>query len=175
MKGPEYNIVNSVVSTRIQGPFNMEKLALSIPGTEYEPEVFPALITRWLNPKATLILFSTGRFVSNSPSVTTAMDAISAVAKEISAIEGRPLELEKPKVVNIVATSDFKTVIDLEEFVSGNENCLYEPEQFPGAICRLKNSVVVLVFGTGKVVCVGAKSEEDFRMAFGWLEENLGT
>jgi len=39
---------------------------------------------------------------------------------------------------------------------------MYEPEQFPGAIYRMESpSVVFLIFSNGKIVCVGAKKEED--------------
>lgn len=39
---------------------------------------------------------------------------------------------------------------------------MYEPEQFPSAIYRMDGRrVVSLIFSTGKIVCVGAKKEED--------------
>ena len=37
----------------------------------------------------------------------------------------------------------------------------YNPDQFPGAVFRLKNpKTATLLFSTGKMVCTGAKSEE---------------
>jgi len=39
---------------------------------------------------------------------------------------------------------------------------MYEPEQFPGLMYRMESPrVVFLIFSTGKIVCVGAKKEED--------------
>jgi len=39
---------------------------------------------------------------------------------------------------------------------------MYEPEQFPAVIYRMESpKVVFLIFATGKIVCVGAKREED--------------
>lgn len=39
---------------------------------------------------------------------------------------------------------------------------VYEPEQFPAAMYRMESPrVVFLMFSTGKIVCVGAKKEED--------------
>lgn len=39
---------------------------------------------------------------------------------------------------------------------------MYEPEQFPSAIYRMDGPrVVFLISSTGKIVCVGAKKEED--------------
>jgi transcription initiation factor TFIID TATA-box-binding protein len=39
---------------------------------------------------------------------------------------------------------------------------MYEPEQFPGAVYRMDEpKVVFLIFSAGKLVCVGAKKEQD--------------
>jgi transcription initiation factor TFIID TATA-box-binding protein len=39
---------------------------------------------------------------------------------------------------------------------------MYEPEQFPGAVFRMDvPKVVFLIFSAGKLVCVGAKKEQD--------------
>ncbi len=43
---------------------------------------------------------------------------------------------------------------------------MYEPEHFPGVICRMKEpKCVLLIFSTGKLVCVGATREEDIYKA----------
>jgi transcription initiation factor TFIID TATA-box-binding protein len=39
---------------------------------------------------------------------------------------------------------------------------MYEPEQFPGLIYRMDEpKVVILLFASGKLVCTGAKKEEE--------------
>jgi transcription initiation factor TFIID TATA-box-binding protein len=39
---------------------------------------------------------------------------------------------------------------------------MYEPEQFPGLIYRMDEpKVVILLFASGKLVCTGAKKEQD--------------
>ncbi|NYT01121.1 MAG: TATA-box-binding protein, partial [Methanocellales archaeon] len=44
----------------------------------------------------------------------------------------------------------------------GLENIEYEPEQFPGLVYRIKEpKVVVLVFGSGKLVVTGGKTLKD--------------
>ena len=41
------------------------------------------------------------------------------------------------------------------------DNVMYEPEQFPGLIYRMKDpKTVLLLFASGKIVCTGAKSKE---------------
>ena len=51
---------------------------------------------------------------------------------------------------------------------------MYEPEQFPGLILRMKEpKVVCLVFSTGKGVCTGAKSEEIVTIAVNKLYDEF--
>jgi transcription initiation factor TFIID TATA-box-binding protein len=53
----------------------------------------------------------------------------------------------------------------------GLENVEYEPEQFPGLVYRVKKPhVVMLLFGSGKIVCTGGKNTEDVLKA---VEEQL--
>jgi len=51
---------------------------------------------------------------------------------------------------------------------------MYEPEQFPGLIYRMDvPKVVILLFASGKLVCTGAKKEEDVYEAVTKLHETL--
>jgi len=51
---------------------------------------------------------------------------------------------------------------------------MYEPEQFPGMMYRMESpGVVFLIFSTGKIVCVGAKKEEDVYEAVEKLRRRL--
>jgi len=46
------------------------------------------------------------------------------------------------------------------------ENIEYEPEQFPGLVYRLENpKVVVLLFGSGKLIITGGKEPADAKKA----------
>ena len=70
----------------------------------------------------------------------------------------------KIEVQNIVASSDLEQEINLNTvaITLGLEKVEYEPEQFPGLVYRLDSpKVVVLLFGSGKMVCTGAKVPED--------------
>ncbi len=49
-----------------------------------------------------------------------------------------------------------------------------EPEQFPGLVCRLKEPrVVVLLFGSGKLVCTGARRPSDVSLAVEKITKEL--
>ena len=60
----EVRIVNVVASTRVQGELDIEKLAFMLKHANYEPELFPGLVYRRQKPKATLIMFASGKITS---------------------------------------------------------------------------------------------------------------
>ena len=63
-------------------------------------------------------------------------------------------------IENVVATATLKQNIDLKSIVRVFPGVEYRPEQFPGLVYRLKKpKTATLIFGSGKMVCTGAKSE----------------
>ncbi len=83
---------------------------------------------------------------------------------------------EKPivNIQNIVASAELGGEIDLESLVYKLERVMYEPEQFPGAVFRMAEpKVVFLIFSAGKLVCVGAKKEEQVYEAVDKIQQLL--
>jgi len=92
--------------------------------------------------------------------------AILKVARELKnggiIIPGKP----EIKIQNIVASGSLGGPVDLEALCErvhrAGESVMYEPDQFPGLIYRMESPrVVFLIYSNGKVVCVGAKKEEE--------------
>jgi transcription initiation factor TFIID TATA-box-binding protein len=53
---------------------------------------------------------------------------------------------------------------------------MYEPEQFPGLIYRMDiPKVVILLFASGKLVCTGAKREDEVYESVIKLHDRLET
>lgn len=76
------------------------------------------------------------------------------------------------RIENIVASTTLEIEIPLEKVVSKVENMEYEPEQFPGAVYRMKKPrAAALIFGSGKIVCTGARNIADVRYV---LKEVMG-
>jgi transcription initiation factor TFIID TATA-box-binding protein len=74
----------------------------------------------------------------------------------------------EPEVIvqNVVATANLGAELNLDAIAIGLDNTEYEPEQFPGLVYRMKDpKVVLLLFGSGKIVITGAKSLEDAERA----------
>ena len=65
------------------------------------------------------------------------------------------------EIVNVVASTTIDQKLDLYKIQEKFPGVEYNPEQFPGAVFRLKNpKTSTLLFSTGKMVCTGSKSED---------------
>jgi len=70
------------------------------------------------------------------------------------------------KIENIVASANLGVELDLYTIASKIRNIEYEPEQFPGAILKLKDpKASLLLFKNGKVICTGCKNEREVKYA----------
>ncbi|MBI4043458.1 MAG: TATA-box-binding protein [Candidatus Diapherotrites archaeon] len=68
-------------------------------------------------------------------------------------------------IVNLVASANLNATLDLYNLAMSIPNIEYEPEQFPGAILKLKEpKVSMLLFKNGKVICSGASKEEEISL-----------
>ncbi|AJW70692.1 MULTISPECIES: TATA-box-binding protein [Nitrosopumilus] len=77
-------------------------------------------------------------------------------------------------IVNVVASATIEQKLDLVDITKKFPDVEYHPEQFPGAVFRLKTPrTATLLFGSGKMVCTGAKSEEMAIKAVNIVVQNL--
>ena len=60
---PRINVQNIVASGSINLMLNLNMLALELENTEYEPEQFPGLVYKLVEPTATFLLFTNGKLV----------------------------------------------------------------------------------------------------------------
>ena len=60
---PKISVQNIVASGSINIRLNLNYLALALENTEYEPEQFPGLVYKLIEPNATFLLFSNGKLV----------------------------------------------------------------------------------------------------------------
>jgi transcription initiation factor TFIID TATA-box-binding protein len=70
------------------------------------------------------------------------------------------------KIQNVVASATLNQRVDLNAIVKSFPGVEYRPEQFPGLVFRIKRpKTATLIFNSGKMVCTGAKSENEARSA----------
>lgn len=80
----------------------------------------------------------------------------------------------KIKIENVVASTDIKKVISLDKLLNILEASEYEPEQFPGLVYRLDDpKVATLIFRSGKIICVGARSIAAAKIALRKTVKNI--
>lgn len=67
---------------------------------------------------------------------------------------------------NIVSTVNLGCRLDLKKIALHARNAEYNPKRFAAVIMRIREPrTTALIFSSGKMVCTGAKSEEDSRLA----------
>ncbi|AKJ39991.1 TATA-box-binding protein [Methanosarcina barkeri] len=164
---PTITIENVVTSTRLAEDFDLQKLMdTGLEGAEYDKTKFPGLVYRIKDPNVAFLIFTSGKVVcTGARSIEKAHIAMVNLANELYSIGCKEIDIEPEiHVQNVVATANLKTSLNLNAIVIafGMENVEYEPEVFPGLVCRLEApKVVVLVFSTGKLVITGGKCPED--------------
>nr|O17488.1 RecName: Full=TATA-box-binding protein; AltName: Full=TATA sequence-binding protein; Short=TBP; AltName: Full=TATA-binding factor; AltName: Full=TATA-box factor; AltName: Full=Transcription initiation factor TFIID TBP subunit [Artemia franciscana]CAA05488.1 TATA-binding protein [Artemia franciscana] len=71
-----------------------------------------------------------------------------------------------PVLENIVSTVNLGCRLDLKKIALQARNAEYNPKRFAAVIMRIREPrTTALIFSSGKMVCTGAKSEEDSRLA----------
>lgn len=154
------NVVATVV-VEISEKIDLNQIARKLIDVEYNPERFPGLVMRIEKPKATILIFSTGKMVVTG--MRKASEAPSVVDRVIKNIKKAGIKVANPEITiqNIVASGNLHTNIDLNMAAIVMEQVMYEPEVFPGLIYRMKEpKTVFLIFSTGRIVCTGAKEKD---------------
>lgn len=160
-------IENVVASAALGQKFDLSLITVAMDNVEYEPEQFPGLVYHLDKPKAAALIFGSGKVVcTGAKSIEEAKLAIERIVEKIK--EAGVDIKKKPEVIvqNVVATANLNAELNLDAIAVGLDNTEYEPEQFPGLVYRMHDpKVVLLLFGSGKIVCTGAKSVKDAERA----------
>ncbi len=83
---PKITVQNVVASGSIGMDLNLNKLAMKLDNTEYEPEQFPGLVYKLHEAKATFLLFSNGKIVCTG--TKSREQVMVAVNKLVSILHG---------------------------------------------------------------------------------------
>ncbi len=169
------NIQNVVASANLHQNIDLESIAKTFPTVQYKPDQFPGLVYRLKKPNTAVLIFSTGKLIiAGAKSEKRVTHAVSRLVEELKT-SGLVI-LGKPDVAirNVVVSADLGHRVDLEDVANSLAGTIYEPDQFPGLIYRMKEpKAVILIFTSGKLVCAGASSEVDAERAVSKLHEAL--
>lgn len=167
-------IHNMVITVQFSDWIDLNKLASKLPsGAEYFPDNFPGVVYRMKKPRASFLIFSSGK--ATCTGTASEKDAKEAIESMLKLLKDMGIDVKTPKIEiqNIVASTKLDTRCDIDKIAFELENSEYEPETFPGLVYKMKGSVTFLIFGTGKIVCVGARSIKDIKESFDLLVKKL--
>lgn len=172
---PTVKIENIVATVILDQGLDIAKIEEKVRDATYQPDQFPGLVLRLDKPKSTALIFRSGKMVVTGAKSTDQL--INVVKKIIKLLMSAGIDItSKPRIQiqNIVASGDLNANVNLERAAYMLEDSMYEPEQFPGLIHRMREpAVVLLMFSSGKMVITGAKEEREVENAVKKTAENL--
>lgn len=171
------HIENVVASSDIGQELALDQLATDLAGAEYNPEDFPGVVYRLQEPKSATLIFRSGKVVcTGAQSVDDVHEALDIVFDDLREL-GIDVDSNPPITVqNIVSSASLEQSLNLNAIAIGLglEQIEYEPEQFPGLVYRLDDpDVVVLLFGSGKLVITGGTETDEAQQALTHVQDRL--
>ena len=166
-KKTEIKIENIVGKTRLGVKINLREIVKKIPQIEYNPESFPAATLKFENPKASILIFSTGSMVcAGAKSFEEVKHAFHRIKQKLRENGYKDIFDGETEISNMVASASIGEKINLDKIALTAVNCEYAPEQFPALVYRPdKMNTVILIFNSGKMVVTGAKTMKQLRMS----------
>jgi transcription initiation factor TFIID TATA-box-binding protein len=167
-------VVNVVASATLGQRVNLDSVIEGFPNAEFPSERFPGLVLRLKKPKTATLIFRSGKIIcTGGRSENEASKAVENVVRELIKRGIIIPKKSEVKINNIVASANLRRMVDLTS-ISTWQRTMYEPDQFPALIYRMDDpKVVFLIFSTGRLICVGAKSEEEIHRAIRKLIQKL--
>jgi len=173
----DITIENIVATTQIAKKLDIEHLADALQDSKYNPEEFPGLALHFNDPKTASLVFSSGEIICTGAKNIDEIEDL--MIKTIDKIEDAGISvMDEPevKIQNIVASLDLKKDLNLVNIIRNPmlENVEYEPEKFPGLVCKIEEaSVTLLIFGSGKIICTGAEKLDGASDAINTIKDKL--
>ncbi|XP_049868520.1 uncharacterized protein LOC126368549 [Pectinophora gossypiella] len=131
--------------------------------SEYNPARFQGVVMKILEPRATALVFRSGKIVCTG--ARNEHDSYIAARKIARIIQklGFQAKFLDFKIQNFIATGDLRFPIRLEALQQAHgQFTSYEPELFPGLVYRMvRPRVVLLIFVNGKIVFTGGKTRNE--------------
>jgi transcription initiation factor TFIID TATA-box-binding protein len=155
------DIVNVVSTSTISGPLDLPCLTKNISALTYRPSQFPGAILRIKDPRATILIFGSGKIVcTGTSSVSQAVKATDEVLHMLRRV-GCVVDEVQTNIENIVASVNLGRKIDLVECARVLPRSMYEPEQFPAVFHQMRDPpATILLYNTGRLICTGLDSIE---------------
>ncbi|CAH0491867.1 unnamed protein product [Peronospora farinosa] len=168
-EGVAYRVVNVLGSGFVNDRVDIKQLALLVRNADYSPRGFNALVMRFQAPRATVLVYRSGKYVvigaTSVEGARLAADKLISILKKVSF----PSDSNPFTIRNVVGSTDVCFKIRLEGLARDHFRfSTYEPEMFPGLIYRmLRPKCTLLIFISGKLVITGCETPADGEKAIG--------
>lgn len=179
----QFIIVNVVATAALDQPVDLEFLRERFPKyILHDQDIYGGRVAYYKteNMQGKVSIFWSGKLISvGTKSIEKAEQELRLTAEALNA----RLKVE-PKIKNIIATTTLNTEKDMDQIISELQedkkiHVIYEPEQFPAAIIKLPINqtakATILLFGSGKLVCVGLSRTEQIKKAIETIKSKLET
>ncbi|CAG7660272.1 unnamed protein product [Allacma fusca] len=166
-------ILNVVASVKVADRMDLNKIAENSWNVEFNKKQFAGLVIQVNNPKATGVVYSTGRMIVTG--ARSEEDSKIAAEHCLDVIKNAGCQVSSGssyRVQNICATTHLGYRVRIHE-MGANRDIKdsgkifnFSPEIFAGLVCNFENpKVTVVCFATGTLLFSGAHREEDIQMA----------
>lgn len=128
----------------------------------------PALYLKPENSQAEIFIANSGKVTIMGVKTEEKLENVGKNLVELLQESNITIEPSPVQIQNIIASTSVDRKIDLERLgTRGGYNIIYDPEESPSLIYRMEDPrVVILLFDSGKIVCMGSKEKKDISKAF---------
>jgi len=170
-------IENIVASAKVANSIDLTALSAKYKDADYDRKRFPGVVLRMQNPRIAALVFGSGKVIlTGTKSTDNLTKGLALLGDKVRCLDpGIPKKLTY-SIQNIVTSADLGFTINLNRVAVGFNlhNIEYEPEQFPGLVYRMDDpKVVILIFGSGKLIITGGRTTEDAKRAMAKLAAAL--
>lgn len=157
------DVVNIVATINVSRELDLYSLSNELRKGEYHPEISPFMIYRPFEEVSVTILVPTNGIIS-IVGAKSKEEIIDGSDQFFSALSDLGIMIESSGTDALIHNTVIRGELGVELELSavavalGFERCEYEPEQFPGLICRLDDGTTNLIFRTGKYLVNGSNS-----------------
>lgn len=168
------HIEDITVTTNLNVNIPLDKVVNNEETAEYDDAVSKGVVCRIKEPKATAIIFSSGKIVcTGTKTMREAEDAISQFVEKIKELGAEVTEKPEMEIENIVAAFRLRESIDIEELAAKLEGAVYNADELPALAYRSgEHDADFLILGK-KIICTGSRSIKDVQAAMKSLKEKL--
>ena len=172
-------VENIIAYSKIADALDIEKISEKAPGFMYDPNEFTGLTIKLNAPNVAILLFPDGKAICTGAKNLDDIDfSIKEVVNKLRRIGIKIKSKTDIEIQNIIASFDLGKELNLSSISKALniENTSIEQDKFPGLVYKMDElGATLLIFSSGKIVCIGVKKLEDASKAIEILKEKIST